>query len=89
MIMLNVYFANVSITRDVFMVILLIHNGCVIIVLVLHFHLNHIIDDDEFQYSLKYFHNSVEYNKLLGLKLNPFVFEDMVNNESANNLIKS
>ena len=51
------------------------------------FPFNHILDDDEFRYSLDYFYNSVEYNKLLSLKLNPFLFDDVINNDSANNLL--
>ena len=52
------------------------------------FPFNHILDDDEFRYSLKYFHsNSIEYNRVLSLKLNPFVFDEIINNDSAYNLI--
>ncbi len=51
------------------------------------FPFNHILDDDEFRYSLQYFHTSVEYNKFLSLKLNPFVLDDVINNDFANNLL--
>ena len=60
------------------------------------FPFNHILDDDEFRYSLKYFHNnSIEYNRVLSLKLNPlflflflflFFFDEIINNDSAYNL---
>ena len=43
------------------------------------FPFNHILDDNEFRYSLYYFHNSIEYNRLLSLKLNPFVFDCLIN----------
>lgn len=42
------------------------------------FPFNHILDDNEFRYSLNYFNNSIEYNRLLNLKLNPFVFDDLL-----------
>ena len=49
---------------------------------------NHIFDDNEFRYSLHYFHNSIEYNRLLSLKLNPFAFDDFINDNTANDLVK-
>ena len=39
------------------------------------FPFNHIIDNDEFKFALCYFNNSVEYNKLLNLKFNPYLYE--------------
>ena len=50
---------------------------------------NHILDDNEFRYSLHYFHNSIEYNRLLSLKLNPFVFDDLINDNTANDVVNS
>ena len=46
-----------------------------------------ILDDNEFRYSPHYFHNSIEYNRLLSLKLNPFVFDDFINDSTANDLV--
>ena len=60
-------------------------NGCVLITGSL-FPFNHILDDNEFRYSLHYFINLVEYNRFLNLKLNPFVFDDIIN-DPANNLV--
>ena len=50
------------------------------------FPFNHILDDNEFRYSLHYFRNSIDYNRLLSLKLNPFVFDDIINEYRANDL---
>ena len=44
------------------------------------FPFNHILEDDEFMYSLQYFHNSVEYNNFLELKFNPYLFEIGIDN---------
>ena len=49
------------------------------------FPFNHYIDDDEFKFALFSFDNTVEYNRMLSLKFNPFVINDMLNN--ADNLI--
>ena len=42
------------------------------------FPFNHYIDDDEFKFALFSFDNTLEYNRLLSLKFNPFNFEEMV-----------
>ena len=47
------------------------------------FPFNHILEDDEFMYSLQYFHNSVEYNNFLELKFNPYLFEIGIDNNSS------
>ena len=50
------------------------------------FPFNHILDDNEFKFSIHYFDNSFDYNKMLNLKLNPFLFEDlysMLNNHNS------
>jgi hypothetical protein len=44
------------------------------------FPFNHYVDDDEFKFVLFTFKNSVEYNDLLGLKLNPFNLDDTILN---------
>jgi hypothetical protein len=49
------------------------------------FPFNHFVDDDEFKFALFTYDSSIKYNKMLSLKLNPFVFEDMMNN--SDNLI--
>ena len=49
------------------------------------FPFNHYVDDDEFKFALFCFDNSINYNRMLSLKLNPFVFNDMLNN--SDNLI--
>ena len=85
--MLYVNFVNVLITKDVFLVMLMTINGYVSIVLVVYFRLIIILDDNEFRYSLHYFHNSIEYNRLLSLKLNPLVFDDFINDNTANELV--
>ena len=41
------------------------------------FPFNHIVDDNEFKFCLSYFNNSIEYNKLLDLRFNPFMFNDL------------
>ena len=52
------------------------------------FPFNHILDDDEFKFALCYFNNSVEYNRLLSLKFNPYLYEcNAHDNISHNNLI--
>ena len=40
------------------------------------FPFNHYADDDEFKFALFCFDNSLEYNRMLSLKLNPFLFDD-------------
>ena len=50
------------------------------------FPFNHYIDDDEFNFALHTFNSSVDYNKLLSLKFNPFVVNDMLlNNDDLHN----
>ena len=43
------------------------------------FPFNHVLDDGEFLFSIHYFKNSLDYNKLLDLKFNPFLFEVGIN----------
>ena len=45
------------------------------------FPFNHIVDDNEFKFCLSYFNNSIEYNKLLDLRFNPFMFDDLVDDK--------
>ena len=40
------------------------------------FPFNHYVEDDEFRFSLFCFNNTLEYNRMLALRLNPFKFED-------------
>jgi hypothetical protein len=49
------------------------------------FPFNHYVDDNEYKFALFTFDNSVDFNRLLSLKLNPFDFNDMLNN--SENLI--
>jgi hypothetical protein len=44
------------------------------------FPFNHYVDDDEFKFALFTFDNSVDYNNLLGLKLNPFNLDNTICN---------
>ncbi len=53
------------------------------------FPFNHFLDDNEFKFCLAYFDNSVEYNRLLSLKFNPFLFDDFVNNDLPKNMFIS
>ena len=39
------------------------------------FPFNHILDNDEFLFTVHYFNNDHDYNKLLDLKFNPFLFD--------------
>ena len=50
------------------------------------FPFNHIIDDDEFTYALCYFNNSIDYNRLLDLKFNPYLFECSTHDNHIHNL---
>ena len=45
------------------------------------FPFNHFVDDDEFKFALFTYHCSVDFNRLLGLKFNPFVFNEMIEND--------
>ena len=52
------------------------------------FPFNHILDDDEFKFALCYFNNSIEYNSLLNLKFNPYLYEHNANDDALHNLDK-
>ena len=41
------------------------------------FPFNHYLDDDEFKFALHCFDNTIEFNRMLSLKFNPYNFEDM------------
>ncbi len=41
------------------------------------FPFNHYVDDDEFKFALFCFDNTLDFNRMLSLKLNPFNFEDV------------
>ena len=51
------------------------------------FPFNHYLDDDEFKYALFCFDNSIEYNRLLNLRLNPFLYDNVLH-DADDNLIK-
>ncbi len=40
------------------------------------FPFNHYNDDDEFKFAISCFDNTLDFNRMLSLKLNPFIFED-------------
>ena len=50
------------------------------------FPFNHILDDNEFKFCLAYLNHSFDYNKLLSMRFNPFMFNDLVDNELPRNL---
>ena len=45
------------------------------------FPFNHFVDDDEFKFALFTYNCSVDFNRLLSLKFNPFVFNEMIEND--------
>ena len=49
------------------------------------FPFNHYVDDDEFKFALHTFDYSLDFNRFLGLKLNPFVINDVISNEDLGN----
>ena len=51
------------------------------------FPFNHYVDDDEFKYALFCFDNSIDYNNLLDLRLNPFHYDNVLH-DADNNLLK-
>ena len=53
------------------------------------FPFNHFIEDDEFRFALFCSNNTLDYNRMLSLKLNPFQFEDDILNSSDNNIINN
>ena len=49
------------------------------------FPFNHYLDDDEFKFALFCFSNSVEFNNLLNLKLNPSLYDNAIRTAANDN----
>ena len=51
------------------------------------FPFNHFVEDDEFRFALFCFNNTLDYNRMLALRFNPFKFEDDLRNSTNADLM--